>query len=229
MAKDEFTADDDRFLDEIEQAFLNDFPNPERVDCPGKRALQALARNRNSLGLRHPAKLHLGHCSPCYREFVQLKEQFRRRRRYLYTSAAGLLVAIAALWVIFYRSLRPGAKNPMAFYKTAVLDLENRTVLRGDSSQKGTIEKPLSLPRAPLDLMISLPIGSEDGDYEIQLQRQKDSSVAAFAAGAARLENKTEALRAKMDLRHIAPGGYILAIRRRGAGWNRYPVEITVR
>ncbi len=226
MAKEEFTPDDDRFLDEVEQAFLNDFPNPERLDCPGNRALQALARDRNSLGLRHPAKLHLGHCSPCYCEFVRYREQFRRRRRYLYTSAAGLLVVIGGLWAILYRHLGSGANEPEVPYRSAVLDVQNRTVLRGDSSPK-TPESPLVLPRAPLDLTIYLPIGSEDGDYQIQLQRQNDSSVAASASGTAHLENKTETLRAKIDLRRIPGGGYTLGIRRNGAGWNRYPVEIT--
>lgn len=57
--------------DEIDQAFSSANPNPDRVGCPSRDVLLALAERR--LDIDDPAYDHLGACSPCYREFRALQ------------------------------------------------------------------------------------------------------------------------------------------------------------
>ena len=50
MADDSLTPEQERaILDLFEKASLNDYPNPERIGCPGDDFLKQLVRNRRSI------------------------------------------------------------------------------------------------------------------------------------------------------------------------------------
>ena len=55
---------------------------------------------------------------------------------------------------------------------TAVLDLRERSVARGQS-QSGTGQAPLQIPRAAKHLVLYLPIGSKEGPYDFGLLQKK--------------------------------------------------------
>jgi hypothetical protein len=55
-------------MDLIRQFFLEAFPNPQRVDCPGEEVIMALAQER--LPSEHSACLHVASCSECFAEFT---------------------------------------------------------------------------------------------------------------------------------------------------------------
>jgi hypothetical protein len=55
-------------MDLIRQFFLEAFPNPQRVDCPGEEVIMGLAEER--LPPEHPACLHVASCSECFAEFT---------------------------------------------------------------------------------------------------------------------------------------------------------------
>ena len=66
-----------RVLKGLQKATLRDFPNPERVGCPGAAVIEALANRR--LPHNHEAVQHITHCSPCYAEFLAIRRRIRRR------------------------------------------------------------------------------------------------------------------------------------------------------
>ena len=85
-----------RFLDAMGRALLKEFPNPERIGCPNATLLKGIASHKVPLAQADPWLDHLTSCSPCYRDFSQFREAFRRRRiRILIAVVAGVLLAVA--------------------------------------------------------------------------------------------------------------------------------------
>src|SRR5579884_2535181 len=68
----------ERIQDIVQQAILREFPNPERKGCPGTEVLRELANRPRPT--RDAAWEHVTHCSPCYREFLDLRAQVKARR-----------------------------------------------------------------------------------------------------------------------------------------------------
>jgi hypothetical protein len=73
-----------------------------------------------------------------------------------------------------------------------------------------------------LDLTLDLPIGSREGQYEIQVLEQPGKPVAS-ASGSAKIQNYVTVLQVKIDLRNVSPGRYLLGIRRPELDWTYYP------
>jgi hypothetical protein len=57
---------------EARRHYLDDFPNPERVGCPPQSELRRVAESREIPDADF--RDHLLHCSPCFREFRELRE-----------------------------------------------------------------------------------------------------------------------------------------------------------
>jgi hypothetical protein len=76
-----------------------------------------------------------------------------------------------------------------------------------------------------LELAIYLPIGSREGDYDVQLFEEPGKPVASVL-GTAKLENQNTVVRAEIDLRGIPSGRYLLGIRRQGLVWAYYPALV---
>lgn len=55
-----------------------DYPNPERVNCPGHPALQKLAAESQAV---HDASIlvHIRQCAPCFDELTELSRRQRLR------------------------------------------------------------------------------------------------------------------------------------------------------
>jgi hypothetical protein len=81
------------------------------------------------------------------------------------------------------------------------------------------------MPSGRLQLVLQLPIGSEEGNYEVALFRQSGERI-ALASDTAVLAQNVMTLKVTLDLRGIRPGRYIFEIRRIGSVWNRYEAEI---
>jgi len=66
-----------------EDVLRSDFPNPERLGCPGAEILRTLAFRSQNLTLtdRNRYLDHLTCCSPCFNEFSTFVDQARHRRR----------------------------------------------------------------------------------------------------------------------------------------------------
>src|SRR5712692_6692632 len=83
--------------DVLQQAVLRNYPNPERKGCPGTNVLEEIARQW--LPPEDDRWMHVIHCSPCYREFLDLRRAYLKERRHAQLRSR-LLKAIAIAFVI---------------------------------------------------------------------------------------------------------------------------------
>jgi hypothetical protein len=213
-------ADDKRLLDILRQGLSTEFPNPERIGCPGKALLKGIAQGKVSLTEAEPWLDHLGSCSPCFQEFKEFRGQSAIQRRqvlaWVATAAVLLFAAGGWLWVRARHSAYPT--------DTAVLDLRQRSVARGQS-QSDTGQAPLEISRNTKHLVLDLPIGSKEGPYDVGLLSVAGDQLLR-ATGMAELRDHITGLRVDVDLSKIRTGEYSLAIRQPGLEWTRYPARV---
>jgi len=221
-------------LNLFEQAALNDFPNPQRIGCPGSEFLRKMATNRQSISVRDPRLRHAARCSPCFREFTAFRAEAdaRRKRTRITLIATGVVVvAMAIVGVLERAHLMPffgdGARTPAGTYIAATLDMQNRSIVRGAEGppQAPPPANSLRLPRERVSLTITLPFASEPGRYEVQILREIGKPLRT-GSGDARIENGLTLLPVKLDLGNLAPGQYLIGIRRVPWDWTFDPIVI---
>jgi hypothetical protein len=227
MAQNERSrARDDQLLRAFEEAALNDYPNPDRVGCPGADVLKGLASKK--LPLRHPARQHVARCSPCFRELKAYQRSARRARLLI---AAGALIVISlagggSLWHMFHATRSPlAARLGKVDYQDEALDLWDQSGTRGEVGPIGAERRKLQLRRGKLRLRIRLPFGSGDGPYELQIGKSEDQALRE-TNGQASIENGATFLQASIDTSTLAPGDYFLGVRKPDRTWRHYPIEI---
>jgi len=209
--------DEKRILDVLGRGLLKDFPNPERIGCPGADVLKKIASHEMPLSEAEKWLDHLGSCSPCYADFKRFGEAFERQRRQRWLAvAAGILLAVGVLgWALLHK------RNESFMAQTAALDLRDRSVARGGEPTPG--EQPLELSRAVKRLNVYLPLGSAEGPYELRIATTTGSAVFA-TSGVASLKDGVTSIEATVDLSSASSGRYVLQIRRRNSEWNSYPL-----
>jgi len=207
-------------LEILRQGLATEFPNPERIGCPGSSLLKGIAQGRVSLTEAEPWLDHLGSCSPCFREFKEFRTQSTMQRRRVLTlvaTAAVLLFAVGGwLWV--------RARHPVQTTETAVLDLRERSVARGQNPSD-TGQAPLEIPRTAKHLVLELPIGSKEGPYDVGLITATGDELLR-ATGTAELRDHVNRLLVDVDLSGIRSGNYSLGIRESNLEWARYPIRV---
>jgi hypothetical protein len=230
----------------LQQAILRNYPNPERRGCPGSAALRIAAERR--LPHEDPQWEHVTHCSPCYQEFLELRnavlEHHRTRRRIgsLAIAAGVVVIAVISAFLVVRTREQPRSPAPAARQSapgkppagpasppkviTAVLNFESETRgAEGDPSKADDLQR---LPRGPVALAIYLPIGSEPGQYQVRLLRSRsDTKPLASFAGTGELQDGLTILRITADLSEFKPGTYTFAIRRQGESWRYRRVVIS--
>lgn len=65
-------------LEAFEWVIHEDFPNPQRIGCPGDQALLKLAEGSAQV---HPTHLlaHIRQCAPCFDKLKELRSRSRNR------------------------------------------------------------------------------------------------------------------------------------------------------
>jgi hypothetical protein len=135
----------------------------------------------------------------------------------LVATAALLLFAVGGwLWV--------RARHSVQTTETAVLDLRERSVARGQNPSD-TGQRPLEIPRTAKHLILELPIGSKEGPYDVGLLTDTGDELMR-ATGTAELRDHINRLRVDVDLGSIRSGDYSLGIREPNLEWARYPVRV---
>ena len=133
-------------------------------------------------------------------------------------AAAVLLFAVGgSLWWV-------RARHSVTATDTAVLDLRERSVARGQNSSDAG-QAPLEIPRTTKHLVLDLPIGSKEGQYDVGLLTEAGDQI-LHARGIAQLRDQIMDLRVDVDLSSIPPGTYSLGIRRSNVEWTRYEVLV---
>jgi hypothetical protein len=211
--------------DEIDEVLGGANPNPQRVGCPPRDVLSALAHRRRPIG--DPAYEHLAKCSPCYREFRALQQGAAaisaggaRRRRWWAAAAAAAVLLTAGTWFVLSRA---GGRTSAPAEVSAQIDLRKYPVERSQEPQAEP--EALTLTRGRLNVTILLPVGSEPGEYEIRVL-DSDLRQRASAVGTAAIRNYVTTLQTPIDLTGLPPGAYRLAVRRQGEEWRLFPVRL---
>jgi hypothetical protein len=160
---------------------------------------------------------HLGACSPCYRDFLEVQAKYRQRRtRMIFAVAASvLIVAGLATWAIVRQHVQQIA--------SAVLDLRDRSLSRG--TEPPPTEPPLEIPQHVSHLQVFLPIGSSEGAYDVSISTVPSGPV-FFAHGNAQAEKGITELQVDLNLPLTAPGRYVLRIRRPTSEWASFPLQV---
>jgi hypothetical protein len=218
-AKTYSRRDERRILDVLGRSLLKDFPNPERIGCPGSDVLKKIASHEMPLSEAENWLDHLGSCSPCYADFKRFQEAFerQRRRRWLAIAASVLLFASIGGWA-FVRWHNGGQT-----VQTATLDLRDWSVARG--AEPNPSLPPVELNRRASRLTILLPVGSAAGTYEIRVVTRSGKPV-LDANGTADLRDGITRLQVAVRLRSVSTGSYVLQIRTDALGWNSYPLVL---
>jgi len=210
-----------------------EYPNPERTGCPSPETLKALAQRQIPLQETEPIVDHIGTCSPCFTQYWDYRRGHKRRKSATVLFVCLALIALAGILVSrVWWQLSPQSKRERQIakdlpkrqlYRQLVLDLRDWSPTRGDRPASPRPE--LRLPREAIQLSIYLPIGSEDGTYDVQLKPSQQPPLLE-TRGAARLRDHLEILEVRMDTSRFAPGSYILRLRLLPADWSEYPVQL---
>lgn len=131
-------------------------------------------------------------------------------------AAAVLLIIVGGL--LFLRS------RPSVHTATVTIDLRERSVARGENPPE-TSQPPIELSRQARHLVLDLPVGSKEGNYEFALFGSSGEEIRS-ATGVAQLRNHTVVLSTDIDLAGVSAGSYFLGVRQPGLGWSRYPVRV---
>ena len=208
-----------RILDVLARGLSREFPNPERVGCPDSSILRGIASHKLPLAQAEPWFDHLSSCSPCFQDFTTFRREAtgQRRRIQVWLAAAAVLLFAVGGWLLL--RTRPPAQT-----ETAVLDLRDRSVVRGQNPSE-TGQAPLEIPRSAKHLVLDLPIGSKEGPYDVGLFSDTGDQLLR-AAGTAELHEHVTVLRIDVDLSSIRPGTYSLRVRQPNLEWTQYLVQV---
>lgn len=220
-----------RIENEMDLLFGRAHPNPAREGCPSTELLTRLARRELPIG--DPAYDHIGKCSPCYQELrtIQQADAARlaaavRRKRLAYAAAAVLVLAIAGSWFALRQAGGfGGTERPAALVEQDVLlDVRPFAVTRG-ATERTKEPEALVLPRARLRATILLEVGSDPGDYDVEV-RDVNQQTRTSSTGRAAIVDFVATLKTSLDTSALPAGGYQLAVRRQGEDWRLFPAEV---
>ena len=141
-----------------------------------------------------------------------------RRRTQIWLAAAAVFIFAIAGWL--WVQSRPQVQTAAV----VVLDLRGRATVRGENPPV-TAQPPLDVPRNAKTLNLELPIGSNEGAYDVALLNPSGAELVRTNA-TAKLEDHIVVLRAGVDLAGVSPGSYFLGLRQRGLEWTRFPIRV---
>lgn len=242
-----------RLFEAGRKVFRNAYPNPDRSHRIDSAALKEAAQRSHREPLPPELVDELTWSSETFAEYERyLREaRFARKMRYL-AACAGVLMAIgAASWWFIQPASSPeeivreepskqmvpapegpsedpqASPAPQAVYDVAVLDLRDQSQVRSEQPTEVTPpgEDLPVLPARRVYLTVYLPIGSEDGEYELTLVRARGEPLQA-ASGQAALVNQNVVLKVRMDLTALDLGEYLVGVRRGEFPWAYYRLRI---
>jgi hypothetical protein len=236
----------------LQEALLRNYPNPDRTGCPGAAILREMAQRE----FPHEDPFwdeHVSHCSPCYREFLDFRNRVlalesRKQRNTSYAAAVVVILLVTVGSIYFFtrqspgkagtaklatpqnstvQQISPGQKPADSIAVAAVLNLESESITRSLPASTPNVGGEIQrIPRGRLALSIYLPVGSEAGQYEVQLLKN-DQSPLSTSTGTAQIENGLTILRITPDFSAYEAGTYILAIRRGTGSWRYYRIALS--
>jgi hypothetical protein len=205
----------------VQESILRNYLNPERRGCPGDEVVRSVAA-RTELKADDVWE-HITHCSPCYAEFLAYKDQFRRQRqhdvRVRRRTVIGLAAAAAVAVPVVLITRRDDSSGEVII---AEWDLERYAPAR-------SVEEDQNRPpfRAPLKrgrIRARLPLGTDEGTYQIEVRRTEEGPALKTATGNAQIIDGHTILPFEIDLSDLTAGSYFAAIGGHGKSWRVQPL-----
>jgi hypothetical protein len=209
----QYRGTEQELMQALSSVTRKEWPVQKRGICPAVPDLRRFATGRCNPVQRDQLLAHLGTCDRCIGVLRKMRERsiLIRRASLVLTVAAAAVLAVA-LWATLNRSL-----SSSSVIATVDLRLVSRT--RGVENNNSAAAVPAG--RNAGRLRIILPIGSE-GKYECQILGAPQSVSLLRASGEAHLENHDVVLDLPVKLGKLAPGRYLLALRRESSEWVYY-------
>jgi hypothetical protein len=99
--------DDSKLFRKAEEYVLENFPNPDRIGCPGPAVLRAFVESPEEMDLTDLCGLHILQCAECTRYLIELRREreqkvgvSRRRNRAFRWRVPLLWLAIASIFAL---------------------------------------------------------------------------------------------------------------------------------
>jgi hypothetical protein len=209
----QYRGTEQELMQALSSVTRKEWPVQKRGICPAVPDLRRFATGKCNPVQRDQLLAHLGTCDRCIGVLRKMRERsiLIRRASLVLTVAAAAVLAVA-LWATLNRSL-----SSSSVIATVDLRLVSRT--RGVENNNSAAAVPAG--RNAGRLRIILPIGSE-GKYECQILGAPQSVSLLRASGEAHLENHDVVLDLPVKLGKLAPGRYLLALRRESSEWVYY-------
>jgi hypothetical protein len=229
-------ADEDRLLRVARDRVRSAYPNPSRAGCPGRKRLEALARDECRPADEVDDLKHVVTCSPCFAEYDAIRTAWRRKRSRTLAGVAATAVAVMVSIGVFFLNHRTAVVHAPPATKTVevargetrkqVLDLRPFETFRGVTPKEGQALPAPTLDRANLLLTVQLPIGSYEGRYLFTVL-DSDRKPRVETSASAMMKDHVTTVEVQADLTSLPPGRFTLLIRREGAyATTSYPIEV---
>jgi hypothetical protein len=235
--------DDTLLFEKLQEHILENYPNPNRVDCIDHTTLEAWVFDPEKLDLSDPKYLHVLKCAECTRELIELRNLRAERAKtgkptpslgrtqfadWRWAIAAVLLCCLAIGLVTYWRShtLATSSRAIPATPVALAIDLSQAGATRG--GETSTVP-PVALPRRVVAAHILLPYFSPGGKYFISVTMDRNGTPAkAEGTGTANVNGFHTDLTVTLDLRALPEGTYYLATTHEGDQASYY-YPLTVR
>jgi len=214
---DQFEKDEKQILELLSKGLAKDFHNPSRLGCPDSAVIEGIASHRIGLAQAEQWLDHLGSCSACFAEFRLLRKRLQNRRQIALGSTLAILLAASAVWFPLHSRLA------LVTDETIVLDLRGSSIERGPQPQAK--QPQLEISRRTKHLILYLPMGTEERDYELALLKDTGDEL-AHTTGIAQFEKHVVILKADIDFSNVPGNSYFLGLRVPGLEWARFPVRV---
>lgn len=220
-----------------ESHVIENYPNPDRVDCPGSDVLQRFVDRPGLVTLDELNDTHITRCRECTLELRQLREEreqllslrgksspvlWLQKWGPFVTAAAACLVIAAGIAV--WKGRAPHPQPADSTVANVDVDLSGDGVLRG--SQTPISDVKIALPRRVVNLHLKLPYYSPAGPYRITVQAdRKGRALRDIEANATANGPQTE-VRMMLDMRDIPAGNYLFGTKHDGEAIYYYPLSV---
>ena len=213
-------SEEQRLLEVGRRVFAEHSPNPARTGCPPQDTLRAMAFRSKRLAAADLPLQHLTICSPCFQDYSRYRRQAVNQM--IFRGALAAAIAIVVIGAAVLAGMGRGwFQRPAEPLIAATLDLRPLSPTRGEGPTEGAV---LTLPRGRLQITTQLPVGSEDGTYDVAVMQA--GRELQLVQGTARAQDSVMVLTVQMDLRSLGPGRYAFGVRRVGSAWQEYPLRL---
>jgi hypothetical protein len=214
-------SEEQQLLELGRRVFAEHSPNPARTSCPPQDTLRAMAFRSKQLAAADLPLQHLTICSPCFQDYSRYRRQAFNQMILRGALAAAIVIMVIGVAVLAGVG-RGWFQRPAEPLMVAILDLRPLSPTRGvEPPEAGAV---LTLRRGRLGITVQLPVGSEEGAYDVAVMLS--GRVLQSGQGTARAQDSVMVLTVRMDLRSLGPGRYAFGVRRVGSAWQEYPLRL---